>query len=195
MTVLARVVFPLPLDQSFLYAVPEDQRAAARPGARVIAPLGARRQNGFIVAVTSEPPAAGIKVKELLKVLDDRVARKKEIFEHYKRLLGNVPGIDFMPRADYGEPNHWLTAILIHPKIFGADREDVRLALETENIESRPLWKPMHMQPVFKNCKVRGGSVSEDLFSRGLCLPSGTQLSNKDLERIAGIVKGCQKGG
>ena len=86
MTVLARVVFPLPLDQSFLYAVPEDQRAAARPGARVIAPLGARRQNGFIVAVTSEPPAAGIKVKELLKVLDDRPFRDQRFLEFTGRL-------------------------------------------------------------------------------------------------------------
>jgi primosomal protein N' (replication factor Y) len=86
MTVFARVVFPLPLDQSFLYAIPEGQRAAARPGARVIAPLGTRRQNGFIVEVTAEPPAAGIKVKELVKVLDDRPFRDERFLEFTGRL-------------------------------------------------------------------------------------------------------------
>jgi len=79
MTCFARVVFPLPLDQSFLYAVPEEQRALAKPGARVVAPLGTRRQNGFIVEVTAEPPAAGFKLKELVKVLDDRPFRDARI--------------------------------------------------------------------------------------------------------------------
>ena len=86
MTVFARVVFPLPLDQSFLYAVPEAFRAAARPGARVVAPLGPRRQNGFIVAVTTEPPGAGVKVKDLIQVLDDRPFRDERFLEFTGRL-------------------------------------------------------------------------------------------------------------
>ena len=81
-----------------------------------------------------------------------------------------------MPIAGYGEPNYWLTCILVDPARFGATREDIRLSLEKENIESRPLWKPMHLQPVFKDCRVRGGSVSEGIFRDGLCLPSGTAL-------------------
>jgi primosomal protein N' (replication factor Y) len=96
MTVFARVVFPLPLDQSFLYAVPETCRAAARPGARVVAPLGARRQNGFIVAVTTEPPAAGIKIKELFQVLDDRPFRDERFLEFTGRLSAEF-------RSSWGE--------------------------------------------------------------------------------------------
>ena len=122
-----------------------------------------------------------------LAVLDDRVQRRREIFEYYRQGLEDVPGIEFMPEADYGTANRWLTVILITPELFGADREAVRLALEAENIESRPVWKPMHMQPVFQTthpCRVVGGKVSEDLFSRGLCLPSGTAMTSHDQDRV-----------
>lgn len=84
-----------------------------------------------------------------LKVLDKRVEKKRWIFEYYKQALGNIPGIEFMPEASYGKSNRWLTVILISPDEFGADRETVRLALEAENIEARPVWKAMHLQPVF----------------------------------------------
>jgi dTDP-4-amino-4,6-dideoxygalactose transaminase len=124
-----------------------------------------------------------------LRVLQDRVARRREIFHFYKRALGDLHGISFMPIAGYGEPNYWLTCILVDPARFGATREEIRLALEAENIESRPLWKPMHLQPVFKHCRIRGGSVSEGIFRDGLCLPSGTALADHDLERIVGIVR------
>ena len=124
-----------------------------------------------------------------LRVLWDRVSRKREIFRFYRRALGDLPGISFMPISGYGEPNHWLTCILVDPARFGATREEIRLALERENIESRPLWKPMHLQPVFKDCRVRGGSVSEGIFREGLCLPSGSNLTDQELERIIrGIV-------
>jgi len=118
-----------------------------------------------------------------------KIARRKQIKELYKNTLGDIPGIEFMPDAEYGEPNHWLTVIHIDPELFGADREAVRLALEAENIESRPVWKPMHMQPVFRGCRKRGGEVAEEIFNRGLCLPSGNSLSNYDQERIIGIIK------
>ncbi|MDL1980905.1 MAG: aminotransferase class I/II-fold pyridoxal phosphate-dependent enzyme [Deltaproteobacteria bacterium] len=137
-----------------------------------------------------------------LKVLDERVERKREIFEYYRNALGDVPGIEFMPEPAWSRSNRWLTVILITPEEFGADWETVRLALEAENIEARPVWKPMHLQPVFdcdlaakrrkkaQNGKRRyiarriGGEVSEDLFERGLCLPSGTVMMEGDLDRV-----------
>ena len=144
-----------------------------------------------------------------LKVLDDRVAAKRGIFRYYKEALEGVPGIEFMPEASYGKSTRWLTIILITPEEFGADRETVRLALEAENIEARPVWKPMHLQPVFqidrqenefergpgmkKRYKARsvGGDVAEDLFNRGLCLPSGTALTENDLDRIISVIISC----
>lgn len=126
-----------------------------------------------------------------LRVLDERVAAKRRIFEAYHRLLGNLPGVTFMPESPTGRSNRWLTVILIDPADFGANRDDVRLALEAENIESRPLWKPMHLQPVFQGCRVCGGSVSERLFTLGLCLPSGTAMTESDLERVASVVRSC----
>jgi dTDP-4-amino-4,6-dideoxygalactose transaminase len=86
-----------------------------------------------------------------LQVLEDRVARKREIYNYYFEALKDLPGIEFMPEAPYGRCTRWLTVMLITPEAFGVDREAVRLALEDENIESRPVWKPMHMQPVFFN--------------------------------------------
>lgn len=145
-----------------------------------------------------------------LKVLDDRLRRKREIFKYYRNMLEGSPGIEFMPEPEWSKSNRWLTVILINPEEFGMDREGVRLALEAENIEARPVWKPMHLQPVFrvngqyKECedqsvdwryKVRiiGGEVAEDLFNRGLCLPSGTTMSNTDLDRIIEIILKCRQ--
>ena len=116
-----------------------------------------------------------------LQVLEDRVRRKREIFESYRQALGDLPGIDFMPEAPWGMHNRWLTVITIDPDEFGATREDIRLALEAENIESCPLWKPMHLQLVFKDCETIGGSVAEGLFDKGLCLPSGTAMTTPNL--------------
>jgi dTDP-4-amino-4,6-dideoxygalactose transaminase len=123
--------------------------------------------------------------------LDAKMERRKEINSYYRKSLDDLPGIEFMPIADYGKPNYWLTVILINPDNFGVDREAVRLALEAENIESRPIWKPMHMQPVFAGCRIRGGAISEDLFARGLCLPSGNQMTNEDLERVVSVIRAC----
>jgi len=148
-----------------------------------------------------------------LKVLDQRIDRKRAIFNYYQGLLGDLPGIEFMPEASYGKTNRWLTVILITPEEFGADREAVRLALEDENIEARPVWKPMHMQPVFDvqgykaqgaskrgqgvrkryQARVVGGDVAEDLFNRGLCLPSGTAMTENDLDRVIEIIRCCKR--
>ena len=123
-----------------------------------------------------------------LRVLPERIAARRRNFERYQVALGGVPGIEFMPIAAYGEPNYWLTCITIDPERFGASREEVRLALEARNIESRPVWKPLHLQPVFAGCRVRGGEVCASIFDRGLCLPSGSNLADADHERICEIV-------
>ncbi len=144
-----------------------------------------------------------------LRALDERVKRKREIFAYYKNALGDLPGIEFMPEPKWNKSNRWLTVVLITPEEFGADKEMVRLALEEENIEARPVWKPMHLQPVFNpqtasrkvaksqngkkyKAKTVGGSVAEDLFERGLCLPSGTAMTEGDPDRvIQTILKSC----
>lgn len=121
-----------------------------------------------------------------MEVLDERVAQRRANNQRYRRFFEGVPGITFQsePTADYFS-NFWLTAILIDPKLTsGITREDVRLALEAENIESRPLWKPMHMQPVYEASEFFGVGVCEELFEKGLCLPSGSNLSDHDFDRI-----------
>lgn len=142
-----------------------------------------------------------------LQCLEQRVARKREIFEVYRSQLSDLPGLTFMPEADYGRCTRWLTVVLIDPKQFGADRETIRLALEEENIESRPVWKPMHQQPVFRILDTEdsssdysnslnswaarkvGGAVADALFAKGLCLPSGTAMTINDLERITQLIR------
>jgi dTDP-4-amino-4,6-dideoxygalactose transaminase len=123
-----------------------------------------------------------------LRVLGERIASRRHNFERYKTMLGPVPGIEFMPLACYGEANFWLTCITVDPKKFGATREDVRLALANHNIEARPVWKPLHLQPVFAHCRIRGGSVAEKVFACGLCLPSGSSLTDAELDRVCAIV-------
>ncbi|CCO23245.1 DegT/DnrJ/EryC1/StrS family aminotransferase [Maridesulfovibrio hydrothermalis] len=128
-----------------------------------------------------------------VEVIPKRVTRKREIFDFYEQSLSKCPGISFMPEADYGKCNRWLTVMLIDEDVFGASPDQIRIKLEEDNIESRPVWKPMHMQPIFRNNKVFGGKVGEDLFKRGLCLPSGTAMTQTDLDRTVKIIKGCGK--
>ena len=122
-----------------------------------------------------------------LKVLDQRVAKKKYIFEFYKRELGALEGVEFMPINDWNEPNYWLSVMTLSGKVRPLD---VMEALEKENIESRPVWKPMHMQPFFAEYDYVGGDVSEKLFENGVCLPSDTKMTDGELERICSIIKG-----
>jgi pyridoxal phosphate-dependent aminotransferase EpsN len=126
-----------------------------------------------------------------LRVLDERVAARRANCERYQRALAGLPGLEFMPEAAWGRSTRWLTCVLIDPARFGTDREAVRMALEADNIEARAVWKPMHLQPVFAGCECFGGDVAEDLFTRGLCLPSGSNLPEADLERVVAIVKRC----
>ena len=113
----------------------------------------------------------------------------KRLFDILVSAVALVPGITFMPEASYGKANRWLTVILIDPAEFGADTNVVREALEQENIEARPVWKPMHMQPVFEGCRVRGGAVAEEFFRMGLCLPSGTAMGDDDIGRVCDVTR------
>lgn len=122
-----------------------------------------------------------------LKVLDQRVEKKKYIFDFYKRELGQLDGIEMMPVNEWDEPNYWLSSITLSGKVKPLD---VMEALEKENIEARPVWKPMHMQPFFAEYDYVGGDVSEKLFENGVCLPSDTKMVDGDLVRICGIIKG-----
>lgn len=124
-----------------------------------------------------------------LRVLEKRVARKREIFELYRRELGGLPGISFMPEAHYGRSSRWLTCITIDPERSGTSREKIRISLEERNIEARPVWKPMHMQPLFSKCRTVGGAVAANLFKTGLCLPSGTAMTEEELAGIVRIIK------
>ena len=130
---------------------------------------------------------AGIGLGQL-EVLDERVAKRRQIFDWYVDRLGELPGIEFMPEADWAVHTRWLTCLTIDPEKFGSTREDARLALAVENVEARPLWKPMHMQPVYREYPIYGGAVSEKLFTDGLCLPSGTAMTESDLDRICQII-------
>ncbi len=128
-----------------------------------------------------------------LETLERKVARKREINQFYRDGLSGLPGIEFMSEIGFGNSTFWLTCITVDPDQFGATAEDIRLLLESQNIESRPVWKPMHMQPVFRNYRVRGGDVSSDLFARGLCLPSGCQLTVAELERVVNLIRSLTK--
>lgn len=148
------------------------------------------RQIGFNYRMSNLLAALGL---AQLQRLPQRVAQKRALFEQYREALASTPGIDFMPEASYGESSRWLTVILVTPDVFGADRETLRRALERRNIEARPVWKPMHLQPVFRGAERVGGEVAEDLFARGLCLPSGTALRSEDVRRVVETILACRK--
>ena len=122
-----------------------------------------------------------------LKVLDERVVKKKYIYEYYTRELGCLEGVHMMPMNDWQDSNCWLSCITLSGKVRPLD---IMLALEAENIESRPIWKPMHMQPFFEEYDFIGEGVSQELFENGVCLPSDTKMSDTDLKRIVKIIKG-----
>lgn len=132
-----------------------------------------------------------------LKVLDQRVEKKRYIFEYYKRELGGLEGIEFMPINEWNEPNCWLSCMTLSNSCHSESNEesyvrplDIMEALEKENIESRPVWKPMHLQPFFAEYDYVGGDVGEKLFENGVCLPSDTKMTDGDLEKIVKIIKG-----
>ncbi len=170
--------------------VTDDRRLADRvrhlaTQAREPAPHYEHRVIGYNYRLSNLLAAVG---RAQMSTLDAKVRARRENAAFYRAALGDLPGIEFMPVADYGEPNCWLTCVLVDPGRFGASRDDIREHLAAQAIEARPTWKPMHLQPVYQHCPMRGGAVCEDLFERGLCLPSGSGLTDSQRQRvIAGI--------
>ena len=130
---------------------------------------------------------AGIGLAQLPD-LARRVARRRAIFDRYRAALGGLPGIAFQAEAPWARSNRWLSAITVDPLRFGASAEAIRLALAAAGIEARPVWKPMHLQPVFAGAAAIGGGVAEALFARGLCLPSGSSLTAEAQDRVIGAI-------
>ena len=125
-----------------------------------------------------------------MEVLPLRIKQRRDNFSYYTNELKDFPGITFLYEPNGYYSNRWLTTILVDAEITGVSREDIRLKLETENIESRPLWKPMHLQPVFKDCPFYGSGIAQQLFDDGLCLPSGSNLTGTQLNRVVNCLLG-----
>jgi dTDP-4-amino-4,6-dideoxygalactose transaminase len=158
--------------------------------ARELLPIYEHKTIGYNYGMSNILAAIG---RGQLEELENRVTAKRRIYDYYHSNLKDIPGIELMPEAPNVRANRWLTVILINENLFGCDREKVRMTLEKYNIESRIVWKPMHLQPVFKLYSHYGGSISEYLYNKGLCLPSGTAMTRSDLDRILDIVINCQK--
>lgn len=124
-------------------------------------------------------------------VLGERVTARRAVFARYVAGLADLPGIGFMPEAAWGQASRWLSAILVDPARFGADREMVRLALDSIGAESRPVWKPLPDQPVFRDAPTAGGAVARRLFADGLCLPSGTGMTVAEQDRVIAAIRGA----
>jgi pyridoxal phosphate-dependent aminotransferase EpsN len=122
-------------------------------------------------------------------VLEDRVARRRAIAFRYRDAFADLQGIDLMPQAGFGVHTNWLSCFLIDPDRFGRTRDEVIRVLDAADIEARPVWKPMHLQPLYRHADRFGGAVAERLFERGICLPSSSSLSNDDQQRVIGAVR------
>ena len=158
--------------------------------AREDAPHYEHAEIGFNFRMSNLLAALG---RAQLRSLPRRVERRRAIKARYRDALDDGNGITFMPDDPSGEPNNWLTVAQIDPDRFGASTDDVRLALEAEDIESRPAWKPLHCQPVFADRPAIGGGVAERIFERGLCLPSGSSLSDDEVDRVIAIVRSLRR--
>ena len=128
-----------------------------------------------------------------LSHIEDRVAARRANFDDYASRLGGLPGITMMPEPEQDRATRWLSVMEVNADVFGASPDEIRLHLETLDIEARPLWKPMHMQPVFSECRMIGGKVCEEMFRQGLCLPSGSALTAADRDRVVEAVIGCER--
>jgi dTDP-4-amino-4,6-dideoxygalactose transaminase len=153
--------------------------------ARDLAPHYEHSEIGYNYRLSNILAAIGV---AQLEVLEDRVQTRRRNFDFYRVALADLPGIEFMPEAPWGRHTRWLTCITVDPAAFGADREALRLTLEARGIEARPLWKPMHLQPIYARYESVGGRVAESLFERGLCLPSGSSLTGGELDRVVDAV-------
>ena len=155
--------------------------------ARDVAPHYQHSVIGYNYRMSNVCAAIG---KGQLEVLPERVAQRRANFSFYKNALKDIKGIGFLPEPDGYFSNRWLTAITVNPALTGGiTREGIRLHLENKNIESRPLWKPMHLQPVFEKYPFYGDGTAQKLFETGLCLPSGSNLPLEDLNKVVSSIK------
>ncbi|WP_270939410.1 DegT/DnrJ/EryC1/StrS family aminotransferase, partial [Falsiroseomonas oryzae] len=145
---------------------------------------------GYAYGLSSVLAAVGL---AQLPTLAERVARRREIFAAYVAGLGDLPGLSFIAEPNWGRANRWLSVALIEPIAFGADREAVRRALDAAGVESRPAWKPLHLQPAFRHAACVGGEAAALLFERGLCLPSGSAMSAAEQARVIETVRSCAR--
>jgi dTDP-4-amino-4,6-dideoxygalactose transaminase len=159
--------------------------------ARDAAPHYQHSEIGFNYRLSNLLAAVG---RGQLSRLAAKIERRRAIRRAYHAALADRPGIAFLPEADYGRSNAWLTCLTIDPRESGTTREAIRLRLEAHNIESRPVWKPMHLQPVFRGCRVRGGAVASRLFEDGLCLPSGTSMTPDEQALVIETIDECLAG-
>lgn len=154
--------------------------------ARDAAPHYEHSQIGYNYRMSNVCAAIG---RGQMEVLEERILQRRKNFEYYKEGLAGIKGLYFLNEPDGMFSNRWLSTILVEPSEAGLGKEDIRLHLEKDNIESRPLWKPMHLQPVFTDAPYYGTGVSNELFEKGLCLPSGSNLSQEDLDRVINKIK------
>jgi pyridoxal phosphate-dependent aminotransferase EpsN len=128
-----------------------------------------------------------------LEVLDERVDQRRAVAQRYRDAFADLPGIELMPQASYGRHTNWLSCFLVDEAALGCSRDGIIAALQKENIEARPVWKPMHLQPLFADAPRYGGEVAEDLFARGICLPSSSSLSAEEQRRVVGVIRGLAR--
>ena len=129
-----------------------------------------------------------------LEVLDERVRQRRAVFDRYREAFADLPGLEPMPEAPFGLHTRWLSCFLVDEAKFGVSRDVIIQALAAEDVEGRPVWKPMHLQPLYGACDRYGGEVGADLYRRGLCLPSSSSLGRGDQERVIRLVRRCSRG-
>ena len=149
--------------------------------AREPVPWYEHREVGYNYRMSNLLAAVG---RAQLRTLEERVQARRAIFERYVRGLSHLPGLAFQPEAPWGRHTRWLSVMLVDEEAFGLGPEAIRQALEAKGIETRPLWKPLHLQPIFQGAEKVGGEVAESLFRRGLCLPSGSSLAQEEQDRV-----------
>jgi len=171
-------------DDTFLYQKAKHWASQARDDASHYE----HSELGYNFRMSNVLAALGI---SQLSALEDRVAARRANFDFYRNSLGDLDGIAFMPEPPGYRSTRWLSVITIDPKLAGIDRESVRIALEEHNIESRPVWKPMHLQPLYRDCRNYGGQNSARFFQEGLCLPSGSSLTEEQRQRIVTVIRNC----
>lgn len=171
--------------------VTDDQALATRARflatqARDPAPHYQHSTLGFNYRMSNLLAAVG---RAQLAGLDDKVARRRSINARYRGELHDLPGLSFLPEAPFGRPTHWLTCIAVDPDLAGLTRDDLKDRLATHGIESRPVWKPMHLQPLYRTSRMLGGKVANELFAHGLCLPSGSGLTDDEQDEVIAAIR------